>query len=216
MSQSGKYRKMMRKHAAEHDQKQDRYAYNILASKIVLGLALGCLSVFPSGIAYADEAPAETEIKTKITAISGQESTIVKENDLYKIYAQYVSDDGLGVNRFKEFSLGNGDRADMYFNMKNSTNYANTLVNMVNNEVTINGVLNAVKNGKIDGNLYFLSPEGIVVGSQGVINAGSFTGMVVQKDAFNELFKGENNKNKSGEEFGLDEITALMASDEDN
>ncbi|WP_276839824.1 leukotoxin LktA family filamentous adhesin [Anaerovibrio lipolyticus] len=215
MSQSGKYRKMMRKHAAEHDQKQDRYAYNILASKIVLGLALGCLSVFPSGIAYADEVPAETEIKTKITAISGQEATIVKEDDLYKIYAQFVSD-GLGVNRFKEFSLGNGDRADMYFNMKDSTNYANTLVNMVNSEVNINGVLNAVKDGKIDGNLYFLSPDGIVVGSQGVINAGSFTGMVVQKDAFKELYNGRENLNKSGEEFGLDEITALMASDEDS
>ncbi|MBE6099805.1 MAG: hypothetical protein E7197_07085 [Anaerovibrio sp.] len=209
MSQTGRFRKKVRKNTVE--QHRERHAYNLLAGKVVLGLTLGWLTILPSGLAYADEP------QTNIT-VNGESAPIAGNNGTYDVYAQYVSSDGsLGINRFDKFILGAGDRADMYFNQQGQANYANTLVNMVNSQININGVLNAVKNGKIDGNLYFLSPDGIVVGSQGVINAGSFTGMVVQKDAFNELFEGENNKKKgsgdqAGAEFDIKAVNALPTS----
>ena len=65
---------------------------------------------------------------------------------------------------------------------------ASTLANLVNNRVTINGIVNAVKGGAIDGHLIFLSPNGIAVGSSGVINAGQFTGIVPTPEAFNKLY----------------------------
>ena len=49
------------------------------------------------------------------------------------------------------------------------------MVNTVENRISISGTVNAIRNNKIGGNLYFLSPKGMVVGSTGVINAGSLT-----------------------------------------
>lgn len=62
-----------------------------------------------------------------------------------------------------------------------------TLANLVDNKININGTVNALRDGKIGGNLYFLSPNGIAVGASGVINAGSFTGMSVDKSYFDKL-----------------------------
>ena len=209
MSQIGRFRKKFKRNAVEHDLKQERYVYKVLADKVLLGLTLGCLAVLPAGVAYADE-PA-----TNIT-IKGESAPVEANNGIYEIYAQHVSGD-LGINRFDKFVLANGERADMFFNQQGQANYANTLVNMVNSRVSINGVLNAVQNGQIGGNLYFLSPNGIAVGSQGVINAGSFTGMVLQKDAFAEFFEGEENKKRgsdgqAGQAFTIDDITKLPTS----
>ena len=209
MSQIGRFRKKFKRNAVEHDLKQERYVYKVLADKVLLGLTLGCLAVLPAGVAYADE-PA-----TNIT-VKGESAPVEANNGIYEIYAQHVSGD-LGINRFDKFVLANGERADMFFNQQGQANYANTLVNMVNSRVSINGVLNAVQNGQIGGNLYFLSPNGIAVGSQGVINAGSFTGMVLQKDAFAEFFEGEENKKRgsdgqAGQAFTIDDITKLPTS----
>ncbi|KHM49696.1 hypothetical protein NZ47_12480, partial [Anaerovibrio lipolyticus] len=206
MSQTGRFRKKFKRNAVEHDLKRERYVYRVLAGKVLLGLTLGCLAVLPSGVAYADDPTTNITVKGESAPVAAN------NNGIYEVYAQYVSGD-LGVNRFDKFVLANGDRADMFFNQQGQNNYANTLVNMVNSQVNINGVLNAVQNGQIGGNLYFLSPDGIVVGSQGVINAGSFTGMVVQKDAFAEFFEGEENKKRgSGGQFTIDDITKLPTS----
>ncbi|MBR4152553.1 MAG: leukotoxin LktA family filamentous adhesin [Selenomonadaceae bacterium] len=89
----------------------------------------------------------------------------------------------VGVNKFKDFSLDSGHIANIQFGK------LQTVANLVENKISINGTVNALRDGKIGGNLYFLSPNGIAVGSTGVINAGSFTGMVVDKDYFNKLSK---------------------------
>ena len=47
------------------------------------------------------------------------------------------------------------------------------LLNFVNTRIDINGTVNAIRNGTIGGNLFFLSPEGMAVGKGGVINTGS-------------------------------------------
>ena len=208
MSQTGRFRKKVKRNAVEHELKQERYVHNRLAGKVLLGLTLGCLTLLPFGMA-------EAEPETNIT-VKGAAAPIEADNGIYKVYAQHVSGD-LGVIRFDKFELGVGARADMYFNQLGQTNYANTLVNMVNSRVSINGVLNAVQNGQIGGNLYFLSPDGIAIGSQGVINAGSFTGMVVQRDAFAEFFEGEENRKRAsggqaGQAFTVDDIRNLPTS----
>ena len=93
-----------------------------------------------------------------------------------------------GVNRFNKFSLDNGHIANMHFNHKGGDTTVNNLVNLVKNRIDISGTVNAIKSGKIDGNLYFISPKGMTVGPTGVINAGSFTGLAVSSSYFDDLW----------------------------
>ena len=96
------------------------------------------------------------------------------------IYAEKAAN-GVGLNAFEHFTVGNNQIANMYFRTKNDPTALNTLVNTVQNRIDIYGTVNAIRNSKIGGNLYFLSPRGMVVGSSGVINAGSLTVMTSAK-----------------------------------
>lgn len=74
-----------------------------------------------------------------------------------------------GFNSFKRFNIGNGQTVNMH--LPNGT--AN-LLNLVHDEATnINGVMNAYKDGRIGGNVFFLNPHGVAVGSDGVLNVGT-------------------------------------------
>ncbi|MDY2637459.1 MAG: hypothetical protein SOV56_05940, partial [Phascolarctobacterium sp.] len=98
------------------------------------------------------------------------------------IYAEQASGT-TGLNRFKYFDVGAGQIANLYFQTGAKGATLNTLVNTVENQINISGTVNAVRNNKIGGNLYFLSRKGMVVGAGGVINAGSLT-VIGAKDKF--------------------------------
>ena len=118
------------------------------------------------------------------------EAAIVRENgevldsigQVHNIQPEQVVSNAFAYNRFKEFDLNQGHIANLMFGD------ASTLANLVNNQININGIVNAVRNGKIDGNLIFLSPDGIAVGASGVINAGQFTGLVPTRNDFDTLY----------------------------
>ena len=114
------------------------------------------------------------------------ETTISPTNNVYNIDPEGKNSTGdFAYNRFKEFGLEQGQIANLKFGN------ASTLANLVNSKVTINGIVNAVKGNAIDGHLIFLSPNGIAVGSSGIINAGQFTGIVPTEAAFNKLYYNE-------------------------
>ena len=81
-------------------------------------------------------------------------NTNLMQNGVANIYAEQVSGQ-VGLNRFQNFDVENGQIANLYFNQKDSTNYVNTLVNTVQNRIDIGGTVNAIRNNKISGNLYF-------------------------------------------------------------
>lgn len=87
----------------------------------------------------------------------------------------------VGLNSFKTFKVVNGEIANLYFQDANGRQ-VDTLVNTVQNQISISGTVNAIRNGQVGGNLYFISPSGMVVGSSGVINAGSLTVMTTGID----------------------------------
>ena len=92
----------------------------------------------------------------------------------HNIYASEVRNT-IGVNRFGKFNLEENNIANMYFHTKNNPGAeASNLLNFVADKINVNGTINAIRNNKIGGNLYFLSKEGLVVGKTGVINAGTF------------------------------------------
>ena len=79
----------------------------------------------------------------------------------------------VAMNSFQQFQLDAGHIANMYFKEQGGSADAASLVNFVNSRIDINGTVNAIQNSKIGGKLFFLSKEGMAVGAQGVINAGS-------------------------------------------
>jgi len=107
-------------------------------------------------------------------------------NQVNQIYADKLVN-STAVNAFKNFELDAGRIANMHMGTAANPNAAGSLVNFVNNQVSISGTVNAVKNGGIGGNLYFLSPNGVVVGSSGVINAGSVHLMAPSQSQYNVL-----------------------------
>lgn len=107
-------------------------------------------------------------------------------NNAADIYAEKVKGD-IGINRFQHFDLADGNIANLYFREANSSAWASKLLNLVQNQINVAGAVNAIKDGKIGGDLFFLSPKGMVVSGSGVINAGSLTVAVPTQDFFDRL-----------------------------
>ena len=135
-------------------------------------------------------------------AIVGKEGvtgpSISQNGNVYTVRPENVSGE-FAYSRFKEFGLTDGQIANLFFNKENGAS-ASVLANLVNSKIDINGIVNGIKDGKIDGHLIFLSPQGIAVGSSGVINAGQFTGIVPTQAAFTKLYNYDdtNNPNPDG------------------
>lgn len=110
-------------------------------------------------------------------------NTIInKGNGVTDIWADRVVGNS-AVNVFKDFQLDANNIANMYFNELNRKEAdASNLVNFVNSRIDINGTVNAVKDNKIGGNLFFLSKDGMAVGKSGVINTGSLYVMTPTQD----------------------------------
>ena len=122
--------------------------------------------------------PLDAEATTITPKDASDAAKIQQVGNVYNIDPQNVNGD-FAYNRFAAFSLDAGSIANLRFGD------ASTLANLVNSQISINGVVNAIKSGQIGGHLIFLSPDGIAVGSSGVINAGQFTGIVPTQTDFN-------------------------------
>ena len=107
---------------------------------------------------------------------------------VHDIYAQQIlSNDrvNFGYNRFQEFKITQGDIANMYFHLKGQPEIkSDNLVNLVKSKIDIQGTVNAIKDNRIGGNLYFISPDGMAIGKTGVINAGRFVGIIPDSSNF--------------------------------
>ncbi|GAA0792871.1 leukotoxin LktA family filamentous adhesin [Marinobacterium sediminicola] len=74
-----------------------------------------------------------------------------------------------GFNSFHHFNVAAGNTVNLHV-----PSNAQNLINLVHDSrAVIDGTLNGVKNGNIDGHIVFADPHGVVVGANGVINVGS-------------------------------------------
>lgn len=147
-----------------------------------------------------------------INKINNNGSIEVKGNVTH-IWADKVVSNA-AVNVFKDFQLDANNIANMYFNTKGASGAdAANLVNFVNSRIDINGTVNAVKDNKIGGNLFFLSKDGMAVGKSGVINTGSLyvmtpaTGIDINSQEYNYTYEGLQGTFDSGAEANIN--TAL-------
>jgi len=93
-----------------------------------------------------------------------------------------------GVNAFNSFSQFNVNGGQTV-NLNLPTGTAN-LLNLVRDGASnINGIVNAYKDGRIGGNVFFFNPHGFVVGAGGQINVGSLL-MATPTSAFMDKLVG--------------------------
>ena len=110
--------------------------------------------------------------------------------------------DGIGFRGYEKFNLDAGDVANLNFSD------ISTFVNLVDNNIKINGVVNSVRDGSLyGGKAIFVSPNGMVVGASGVLNVGSL-GVYTPSESSYKNFK----KNPTGS--GLNAITLGVNSGE--
>ena len=104
---------------------------------------------------------------------------------------------GNAYRRYQQFNVGDNDTVNLNFTKDGAT--ANNFLNLVNNDVTINGVLNSVKDGGTyhNGAVTFLTPNGFAIGRNGVVNVGSLGVYTVAPNTFNTIYNNtsvlENN-----------------------
>lgn len=87
----------------------------------------------------------------------------------YDIYNQQVNK-GSALNKFTDFGIGQKDVANLQLGSS-----VDRQINLVKNRIDIDGVVNAIKDNKIGGDVYFFSDAGIAVGATGVFNVGRLT-----------------------------------------
>ena len=119
-----------------------------------------------------------------VTRVPGASGEIKFDNNVANIYAEQMKGD-TAVNRFQDFKIDAGDIANMYFQstaLQGTDTWAKNLVNFVNSRIDVAGTVNAIKENKIGGNLFFLSSNGMAVTNSGVINAGSLTVLTPTQD----------------------------------
>ena len=102
-----------------------------------------------------------------LTVVASEISGVAGSNGVFNIDPATKAGE-LGFRHYEKFNLSQGDIANL-----NYTDIS-TFVNMVDNQININGVLNTMKNGAFyNGKAIFVSPNGMVVGASGVLNVGS-------------------------------------------
>ena len=89
-----------------------------------------------------------------------------------------------GFNSFSIFNVYDGNEVNLFL-----PDGADALMNMVHDQQTvIDGYLNAYKDGKIGGDVFFLNPHGIIVGKKGVMNVGSARLVTPTQDFMDNMF----------------------------
>ncbi len=167
-------RAMIRRHKLMEEKTGRR-----LAKKMVAGLMSAQVFLSPlSGVAYASEI-------TKANDVAG---AVTVSNGVYNVLADRMVGSATALNHFSNFSLDQGNIANLYFGTSFDGSATN-LINFVDSRIDVNGVVNAIRNSQVGGNLYFLSVDGMTVGATGAVNAGSINIMTPTKSAFDSLVR---------------------------
>ena len=95
---------------------------------------------------------------------------VIQSGNVYDVYTNTVRG-STGFNSFSTFDVYAETTANLHL-----ADGTGRLINVVRDSSShIDGVLNSYKGGRIGGDVYFLNPNGIIVGKTGVINVGSIS-----------------------------------------
>ena len=147
-----------------------------------------------------------------VGATSVSDPTTIGGKNVINITGGKILDNNI-LHMFTQFKVDDGDIAN--FKLGDKTN----VLNFVNEQVNINGIVNTIQTineqNKIGGNLYFLSPNGVIIGSKGIVNTGSFYAIVPNEDYMRRLindYAGNNQsfKDVNDDDNALDALNSLI------
>ena len=165
-----------------------------LGKQVQRGVALTSVVTFllmPVNLTYANEITAGNSGIGSLTDINN------KTGNVTDITSNFVQN-GTGINHFGSFKV------DGEANLLGANRY----VNMVDGMANINGILNAFqKTGQLPANVMFISPEGMAIGANGVLNVGGLQMITPTQADYKALI------NKAGN--AGDPITAIMLTEAD-
>ena len=124
----------------------------------IAGWGAACNFIY-ADVTVADQKHYGNTVKVTDIANSGKQ---------YDITNQQVNN-GSALNKFTDFGIGQKDVANLQLGK------VDRQINLVQNRIEIDGVVNAIKDNKIGGDVYFFSDAGIAVGANGVFNVGRLT-----------------------------------------
>ena len=124
----------------------------------IAGWGAACHFIY-ADVTVADQKHYGDTVKVTDIANSGKQ---------YDIKNQQVKDNN-ALNKFNDFELKQHDVANLHLDKVDHQ------INVVKNKIDIDGVVNAIKNNQIGGDVYFFSNAGIAVGANGVFNVGRLT-----------------------------------------
>ena len=141
-----------------------------------------------------------------VTDVNGKDIPTHPGTGAYELRPDAINKDALvGFKQFQDFKLLEGEIANFIFQalqhgrgpngeQQHIFTDINTFVNFVQKQGEIKGIVNAVQSLggglKSDGNLVFISPNGMIVGSSGVLNVGSLQVLTPSVDNFDKMRNG--------------------------
>ena len=141
-----------------------------------------------------------------VTDVNGNAIPTHPGTGAYELRPDAINKDALvGFKQFQDFKLSEGEIANFIFQalqhgrgpngeQQHIFTDINTFVNFVQNQGEIKGIVNAVQSLggglKSDGNLVFISPNGMIVGSSGVLNVGSLQVLTPSVGDFDKMRNG--------------------------
>ena len=150
-------------------------------------IAVMALSLVAQPVLFSSPVFAEGSSITAAGAVSGDAVHEVNGNKIFDLAPSAANGD-VGFRHYNNFKLGEGDIANLLFNYAGGN--IEKFVNFVNNKIEINGLLNTMRgNNFYDGAAIFVSPNGMVIGSSGVLNVGSLSVLTPSQKEY-ERFSG--------------------------
>ena len=138
-------------------------------------------------------------------------SGVDPSGNTYNIEAEKISGD-TGFRHYDNFSLQN----DYVANLIYKDSYSN-FVNLVDSQITINGIVNTMKGGNFyNGHAIFVSPNGMVVGSSGFLNVGSLSVLTPSQGKFDDFVSAYGAGSLSPYVVGGDSYKALITDSHGN
>ncbi|MBR1648384.1 MAG: leukotoxin LktA family filamentous adhesin, partial [Alphaproteobacteria bacterium] len=129
----------------------------------------------------------------------------------YNIEALKVSG-STGFREYNNFTLDDGDIANLIYKIG-----YDKFVNLVNNQVNINGIVNTMRdNNFFNGHAIFVSPNGVVIGASGVLNVGSLTLATPSQSKFDAMKNAYSGDTLSNYEVGKDKYKEILTDSHGN
>ena len=122
-----------------------------------------------------------------LSVMASEISGVSANGNIFNIDPTHVSGD-MGFRHYEKFNLDQGDIANLNYTDISS------FVNLVDNQISINGIVNTVRGGNFHaGKAIFISPNGMVVGASGVLNVGSLGVYTPSQASYNNFAKQIDN-----------------------